>query len=105
ETISIINVSTPDCNYNIFVPNVFSPDGNGENDVLKVEGNGIETIEFIIFNKWGNLIFKSSSADQGWDGTFKGQPVNQGAFVYFVKGTFVDGNSFEQKGTVTVIRR
>ena len=105
ETMSIINVSTVDCNYNIFIPNVFSPDGNGENDVLKVEGNGIEALDFSIFNRWGNLIFKSSSSDLGWDGTYKGQPVNQGVFVYFVSGTFVDGNSFEKKGTVTVIRR
>ncbi|MDB4089417.1 gliding motility-associated C-terminal domain-containing protein, partial [Flavobacteriales bacterium] len=105
ETMSIINVSNPDCDYSIFVPNVFSPDGNGENDVLKVEGNGIETIEFSIFNRWGNLIFSTTSADVGWDGSFKGQPVNQGAFVCFVRGTFVDGNEFEEKGTVTVIRR
>ena len=105
EMMSIVNVSTPDCNYNIFVPNVFSPDGNEENDVLKVEGNGIETLEFTVFNRWGNLVFKSTSADVGWDGTFKGQPVNQGTFVYFVSCTFVDGKLFEQKGTVTVIRR
>ncbi|MEN8958335.1 MAG: M43 family zinc metalloprotease [Flavobacteriales bacterium] len=105
ETMTLINLSNPDCNYAIFVPNIFSPDGNGENDIFKVEGNGIETIELMVYNRWGNLIFNSTSKDVGWDGSYKGQPVNKGAFVYFVKGTFVDGSEFEQKGTVTVIKR
>lgn len=105
ETITVLNVTTPDCNYNIFVPNIFSPDGNGENDVLRVEGNGIEKLEFSVFNRWGNIVFRTTSPGDGWDGTYKGQLVNQGVFVYFVSGKFVDGTSFEDKGTVTVIRR
>ena len=105
RTVTITNLTSDTCDYNIFVPNIFSPNGDGENDVLQVEGSGIETLEFIIYNRWGNLIFQSNSQADGWDGTYKGQPANPDVFVYYVKGTFVDGKSFNQKGTVALIRR
>lgn len=104
ETVLVENITNDDCDYNIFVPNIFSPDGNGQNDVLFVDGSGIETVEIVIYNRWGNLIFSSTSLTQGWDGTYKGKQVNQGVFVYYVKGKFVDGKAFEQKGTITLVR-
>ncbi len=105
RTVSLINLNSDTCDYNIFVPNIFSPNGDGENDVLQVEGAGIQTVELIIYNRWGNLIFESRSQAVGWDGNFQGKPANPDVFVYYVKGTFVDGETFSQKGTVTLIRR
>jgi len=105
EDITLINEINSDCKYGIFVANIFSPDGNGENDVLYVQGSGVQTMEFIIFNRYGNRIFESKSTEVGWDGNYKGSPAKTGAFVYFVRGTFLNGDEFELKGTTTLIRR
>jgi gliding motility-associated-like protein len=104
ESISIINEVRDDCKYIAYVANIFSPDGNGENDVLYVQGSGIETLTFKIFNRWGNLVFESTNKTYGWNGEFKGEEVVVGAFVYFIEGTFINGETFDQKGTVTLIR-
>ena len=49
-------------------------------------------------------MFIGTEINEGWDGTYKGKPVSQGVFVYLVDGTYKDGNSFSQKGTITLIR-
>ena len=89
----------------MFVPNVFSPDGNGVNDILFVDGKNIQQVQLMIYNRWGNLVFQSNSVAEGWDGNFKGKPFNQGVFVYIVTGRFKDGKDFDQKGTITLIRK
>ena len=93
-----------DCEMHIYVPNVFSPDANGENDVLYVRGKGVESITISIFNRWGQLIFQSSSLDEGWDGTYGGKPVNAGVFVYVLKGEFSNGDAIDIKGDVTLVK-
>jgi len=93
-----------DCEFHIWVPNVFSPDGNGENDVLYARGKGVSQLSFQVFNRWGEMVFVSSSVDVGWDGTFKGKPLNAEVFVWRAVGTFVDGSDFNEKGNVTLVR-
>ena len=105
EDITLINIIHPDCEFGIFVANIFSPDGNGENDILFVQGSGVQTMKFVVFNRYGNKVFESSSTEVGWDGTFKGSPANTGVFVYYVRGIFLNGDEFDEKGTVTLIRR
>jgi len=105
ESATILNIINPDCEFGYFIPNIFSPDGNGENDVLFVEGTGIETLNLIIYNRYGNKVFETSSQSIGWDGTYRGQPVNPEVYVYRVEGKFVDGKEFKDKGTITIVRR
>ncbi len=105
DNTSLINIIDPDCEFGIYVPNVFSPDGNQENDLFYVQGSGIETVKLVIFNRYGNKVFESNAIGGGWDGTYKGSPVNPDVFVYYVEGTFVNGEEFEKKGTITLIRR
>lgn len=91
--------------FDVFLPNVFSPDGDGRNDVFYVRGSGIATLEFVIYDRWGSKMFESSSVDQGWDGTYKGTPVNNGVYVYYVRATgFNSSEPTELKGNVTVLR-
>ncbi|MGB1039356.1 MAG: gliding motility-associated C-terminal domain-containing protein, partial [Flavobacteriales bacterium] len=101
----VVNFESDTCEYHIYLPNIFSPDGNGQNDVFRIEGDGVEKVEFKIFNRWGNLIFESTDQSIGWDGTYQGKPINQGVFVYMISGSFVNGEEFQQKGTVTLVRR
>jgi gliding motility-associated-like protein len=88
----------------IYIPNIFSPNNDGENDILFVRGININLIEFVIFNRWGEKIFESFSINNGWDGRYNGDVCDQGAYVYFVKGNYFDGESFQQKGYITLIR-
>ncbi len=91
---------------NVFlgVPDAFSPNNDGSNDILYVLGGGIKTIDFEIFNRYGQKVYKSRSIQEGWDGTFKGKPENPGVFVYHLLVTFKTGEIRELKGNVTLIR-
>lgn len=86
------------------IPNAFSPNGDGQNDVLYVRGNGISGVRMMIYNRYGQLVFESTDLTLGWDGTHKGKAVNPGVFVYFVEVTFANGNSDSGKGNVTLVR-
>lgn len=88
----------------LFIPNAFSPNGDGVNDVFYIYGSGIKEINFRIFDRWGELVFETSELNIGWDGTFKGKMVNQGVYVY---EAVVITNTLEQrklKGSITLFR-
>jgi len=84
----------------IFVPNVFSPDGDNTNDVFKVMGRGLDHITIEIYNRWGQLVFEAPHLNEAWDGTYRDQPCPIGTYVYQLK---VDALT-TQSGTVTLIR-
>jgi len=88
----------------IYVPNVFSPNGDGKNDLLFVYGNYIATLEMHIFNQWGQKMITITDKKQGWDGKFKGsfQPV--GVYVYVLRATTTDGRQLNMKGSITLVR-
>ena len=93
-----------DASHSLFIPNIFSPNGDGNNDVLFVRGKGIELVLFTLYNRWGDLIFESNDINTGWDGTYKSQQVNSGVFVYYVTGTYTDDIPFDMKGNVSLVR-
>lgn len=88
-----------------FIPSAFTPDGDGINDSFFVEGIEIKNIHMSIFNRWGERIFESDSYGEGWDGTYKGKPAEQGVYVYSVNMELYRGNKLpERKGYVILIR-
>jgi gliding motility-associated-like protein len=103
ETITVSDLSI-DCQYHVYVPNIFSPDANGQNDELYVRGKGVSTMLFIVYNRWGQKVFESSSMDFGWDGVYRGKAVDAGVFVYMLTGTFVNGEAIDEKGNITIVR-
>ena len=60
----------------VFIPNAFTPDGDGYNDILRVEGTNITEMVFMIFDRWGQKVFETNDQSIGWDGSFKGKQVN-----------------------------
>ena len=92
-----------DCG-DMFVPNAFSPNDDKTNDILYVRGKCLDNFTFQIFNRWGEKVFESSNILSGWDGTFNGEPMNSGVFVYRLTGTTLDKQPFNLKGNVTLIR-
>jgi gliding motility-associated-like protein len=87
-----------------FIPNVFSPNGDGLNDYINVHGRCISTFNLQIFNRWGEKVFETSSLTESWDGTFRGQKLDTGVFVYKADGISIDGQSFNLKGNITLMR-
>ena len=93
--------------HTVFVPNAFSPNGDGNNDYFQMFGNlaGIHSLEIKIFNRWGEKVFESENPDFKWDGTYKGVLQNPCVFVYEMKIVFQDGHSDGlRKGSITLVR-
>ena len=88
---------------NIFFPNAFTPNGDGNNDVLFVRGNALESVYFAIYNRWGELVFESNSQDIGWDGTFNGEVVETDVYGYVLRVNCLNGEVYETQGNVTVL--
>lgn len=88
----------------IFVPNIFSPNGDGANDILFVRGKGVAQLKFFVYDRWGEKVFETTSLDVGWDGSFRGKEMNKAVFVYYLEATFIDGKEVTQKGDITLVK-
>ena len=94
----------------MFVPNAFTPDGDGVNDVLVVQGRGIKLVKSLkIFSRWGELVFEKTNfqtgdKSAGWDGRIRGKLSNTDVFVYLCEAVCDKGNSFVFKGNVAIIK-
>jgi gliding motility-associated-like protein len=90
----------------LYVPNAFTPNSDGKNDVFKVAGyDNLSSFHFRIYNRWGAQVFFSSLPENGWNGFLNGQPQPQGVYVWILEyKKKYNQESFLQKGTVTLIR-
>ncbi|MBI5219774.1 MAG: gliding motility-associated C-terminal domain-containing protein [Bacteroidia bacterium] len=88
----------------LFIPTVFSPNGDGENDILFVYGSSIKSLLLRIYDRWGNKIFKTDKQTVGWDGTYNGTPFNAAVFVYYLKAELQNGSITEQQGNITLLK-
>jgi gliding motility-associated-like protein len=103
DTVSVSVNSITD----LFIPNAFTPNNDGNNDVLEIYGdiNAIHYIEFNIFNRWGEKVFSTNDPTFKWDGSYKGQMVDQGAYIYTMNLVFINEVSrSDYKGSITIIR-
>jgi gliding motility-associated-like protein len=93
------------CSPDLFVPNAFTPNGDGYNDLFRLMmPHGQELLEFRIFNRFGGELFCTTNIQQGWDGTFKGALQPLGAYVYFIRYLNIDKQEKQLKGTVMLLR-
>ncbi|HET6244900.1 MAG: SBBP repeat-containing protein [Bacteroidetes bacterium] len=88
----------------VYIPNIFSPNGDGQNDVLYVRGKGIKNVQFFIYNRWGEKVFESNNLSQGWDGSYKGEAAPIAVYVFMVDAMLESGQRVFKKGDVTLIR-
>lgn len=86
------------------VPSTFSPNGDGQNDELRVLGQGITRMDFKVFNRYGQLVFQTRNQSDGWDGKHKGKELNPGTFVYTLEVTFAEGETEVYTGNVTLVK-
>lgn len=89
----------------IRVPNVFSPNGDGVNDVLEVFTSGITALDMAIYNRWGQLVARVERVGQVWDGrTLAGEKVPEGTYYYELNGIGVNGQRYPLRGSITLLR-
>ena len=88
----------------IFFPNAFTPNDDGENDVLKVYGEGIDEVYWVIYNRWGQKVFESKSVDEVWNGTYDGKELPPDVFGYYLEVKCFGGQEFFKKGNVTLLK-
>ncbi len=86
------------------VPNAFSPNSDGTNDVIFVKGYGIAAMNWRIYNRWGQLMFTSQDINTGWDGRYKGELQPQDVYAYILNISFTDGTNTSKKGDITLLR-
>lgn len=88
----------------IFIANAFSPNDDGNNDVLHVLSTCLKKMTFRIYDRWGNKVFETKDRTQGWDGKFNGQPMDSGVYAWWLEGNDETGKYFKVKGNVSIIR-
>lgn len=104
--IAYVNLTEPQDS--IFIPNVFSPNDDGKNDVFFVKSYLIQDLDVTIYNRWGQLIYEYTGTNTGWDGrTTAGQAAPEGTYYYMIEGKLKDGTEIPERfkrGAVTLVR-
>jgi gliding motility-associated-like protein len=88
----------------IFIPNAFTPNNDGVNDVFRARGPDYEKFYLAIYNRWGELIFESERMKDGWDGKHRGKEQDPGVYGYYLKTSCDGNNEIFQKGNFTLVR-
>ncbi|UAY51318.1 T9SS type B sorting domain-containing protein [Ferruginibacter albus] len=87
-----------------YIPDVFSPNNDGKNDVFRAYGSNIKIGQMKIYNQWGELLFESRNIEFGWDGTYRGRTQPVGVYVYVITATMNNGKTINSKGFFNLIR-
>jgi gliding motility-associated-like protein len=96
--------------FNWFVPEAFTPNGDNQNDFLFVYGNGIKSIHFRVYNKWGQLVFETrgwnpaENKSEGWNGAFNGKKQHNQTFGWVLEIKDMSGKTYTKEGVVTLIQ-
>ena len=93
----------------IWIPNIFSPNGDQNNSIMYVRGIAVDWVHILIYDRWGELVYDSGQGrmamDEGWDGTYKGKELTPQVFVYYMDGAFLDGEVIDMmKGNITLVK-
>jgi len=90
---------------NILIPTVFTPNGDGNNDFFRVDGENLKSVEGEIYNRWGQKMFAWGNVNGFWDGrTLSGSEAPDGTYFYIINAEGIDGKKYFQKGTLNLFR-
>jgi len=88
----------------LYIPNAFTPNGDGKNEIFRPQCTGYISMEVYIFDRWGELLYHWNTLDGGWDGRFKGNLVQEDVYVYMLKATTYTHQTVQTIGSVTLLR-
>jgi gliding motility-associated-like protein len=88
----------------IFIPDIFSPNGDGLNDILYARVRSVNEFTFLVYDRWGEKVFETNDSNIGWDGYFKNKAAEQGVYVWYLNATMIDGKVENQKGDISLVR-
>ena len=101
----MLQVETAVCDESdVWLPNMFTPNGDGSNDIFKAESNFVDDFEMIIYNRWGEEVFVSNNIDTGWNGTYGGQELEPDVYGYCVRAICSNGVEYIKTGNVTIVK-
>jgi gliding motility-associated-like protein len=90
--------------FSLFLPSAFTPNGDGINDHFAIHGGGFESYEIQIYNRWGQLIFRTNKLEKHWDGTFNGEAVPSGVYYYLINLALEDQRRHSERGSIQIYR-
>ena len=100
----VLPADTPCAEPYVFVPNAFSPNGDGLNEELRIDGNQITEMYLAIYNRWGEKVFEATDQTQTWDGTYEGKALDPDVFGYTFRATCSNGDNFTSQGNISLLQ-
>jgi gliding motility-associated-like protein len=100
----VLTITVTSGDFDLSVPNSFTPNGDNFNDFFKPKGDGVVELNAKIFNRWGQVIFEWQGFDNSWDGNVNGNPAPDGVYFYIIEAKDVAGKEFEKAGSITLLR-
>lgn len=104
DIVSVFVISTECDPADVYVPNTFTPNGDGKNDVLFVRGNSITELYFAVYNRWGQMVFETTDINKGWNGIYKNMKADPAVFAWYLTAKCLNGDELKKQGNVTLIR-
>lgn len=104
DTVIVYVFRTPCKTGGVFLPNAFTPNGDGVNDVLYLRSLRVTELYLAIYDRWGQLMFETSDQAKGWDGTFGGKPLDSGVYGFYLKVKCDDGEVVEKRGNISLLK-
>jgi gliding motility-associated-like protein len=97
-------IASPSINNIIFIPNIFSPNNDGANDIFRLQGKNISQLDIKVYDRWGNIVFETQDKNEAWTGHYNSKDCPEGVYYYLANITFTNGETTMKKGNVTLIR-
>lgn len=102
---TVVIEEPPKCDEDfVFIPTAFSPNHDGENEVFQVYSNFLESLDMIIYNRWGEEIYSTTDINGGWDGTYKGAELSSDVYAFRIRAVCLDGQELLKVGNVTLLK-
>jgi gliding motility-associated-like protein len=102
-SISLSEADSCNCE-NFYIPNAFSPNGDGLNEVHYIYGGCFKEFHFMVYNRWGDKVFESQNQLSGWNGSFNGKLLDPAVFVYYFKAVTIGNKIVSRKGSLTLVK-
>lgn len=100
-----ITVRQPVCDASdVFIPNAFTPNGDDFNDIFRIRSNFVEEMELVVYNRWGQEIFKTTTLGDGWDGTYEGKEVAPDVYAYYIHVRCINQATYTVRGDISLLR-